>query len=98
MRNLQITFHMFVQLHDSSLITASITVIRSGKNRHYFFLMRPIISLEAVWNEKLLEEGISKHSTYFHHQLMCTCNHREMVIINKLLRNILAECVASTTR
>jgi hypothetical protein len=41
----QIRYHMFIQFHDGSLVTATITIVRSRENRDYLFLMRPIIAL-----------------------------------------------------
>jgi len=42
---LQIEFHKFVDLHDGSFVSASVAVIRSGKDSHNIPFVCPVVSI-----------------------------------------------------
>ena len=45
MSNLQITFHEFINFHDSSFITTSVAIIRGWKDSDYIALVCPVVSV-----------------------------------------------------
>ena len=74
MSNLQITFHEFVNLHDSSFITASVAIIWGGKDSDYIALVCPVVSVhdqlmgscnpcEVVWVVELLWNVLAERVT-----------------------------------
>ena len=75
--NLQIIFHEFVDLHDCSLVSASVAVVRGREDSDHVAFVGPVVSV--------------------HDQLMGPRDPREIVGVVELLRDVLAEGVASTS-
>jgi len=67
-------FEMLVDLHDCSLIAASVAVIGRTEYSHHIPILTPVVSL--------------------HHQLMCSCNQGQTVVMIECLGDVLTESVA----
>lgn len=73
----EVVFHVFVDLHNGGLVSASVAVVGGGEHRDDVALMGPVVSV--------------------HHELMGSCDSSQVVGVVELLRDVLAEGVASTT-
>ncbi len=76
---------MLVYFHNRSFISTTIAVIRCREDGTHMSIMTPIVTLKL----KLF---------YIHDQLMCPRNHSEAIGMVKLLRNVMAENIASPSR
>ena len=56
MKNLQVIFHVLVDLHDCSLVSTSVAVVRSGEDCHDITLVCPVVSI----HDQLMRSGDSR--------------------------------------
>jgi len=102
-RNLQGIFEILINLHNSSLITTSVTVIRSREDSNDVSIMRPVareshehdVQREVRVSDTRGREG---NSQSFHNQLMRTSNQGQSVVVVESFTDILTESVTRSTR
>lgn len=92
--------HGIIQLHNSGLIPAAITVIRCGKYRHNILVVTPEKQFIFKIRNQIKFTSIIKKIPIisFHCKLMSSRYQREIIRMFESLRDVLAESISSSSR
>jgi hypothetical protein len=61
--HLQCVFEMFIDFHNSSLITTTVAVIWCAENCHYVSIVTPIVTLESERVSNYVEATLGIHAS-----------------------------------
>ena len=82
---------MFVNFHNSSLVTAAVTVVWCTEDGHNIMLLTPAVALRYRLKVNM---SIVR---YIHDKLVSPRNERQAVVVVKRAGNVLSESIPSAT-